>query len=173
MYPWIIYWEEQKKDKDLFVHKITHRSFLVPFLLFKLSLHTKMVQGFVLEFCKTSDWFYMLCFAKFFGHRSKTAHRVTFGVLVQRHFPCGKDISLPAWKVSFSIFEWNMRTPSHNARAVGQYSKQPIHKQKRYFCPSLIRFRTPTEHEINEEVEIILIDKLEFVSFPHYPFYWL
>ena len=34
--------------------------------------------------------------------------------------------------------------------------------RKRYFCRSLIRFRTPTEYEINKKVESILVDKLEF-----------
>ena len=37
-------------------------------------------EGFVLEFCKTSRLIYMLCFAKFFGHRSKTVHRTVLSL---------------------------------------------------------------------------------------------
>ena len=36
---------------------------------------------------------------------------------------------------------------------------------KTIFFRFALRFRAPTEHEINEEVEIILIDKLEFVCY--------
>ena len=34
--------------------------------------------------------------------------------------------------------------------------------RKRYYWCALLRFRTPTGYEINEKVESILIDKLEF-----------
>ena len=61
-------------------------------------------EGFVLEFCKTSDWIYMLCFAKFFGHRSKTTHCVVFSLRSnpivfsaqrKKHRFCG---AFPLWR---------------------------------------------------------------------------
>ena len=72
--------------------------------------------------------------AKFFGQHSKTITELQGFVLdldVQGHFSYEKDISLCAWKASFSIFEWNMRTPSHNAHVVGHDAKQPTHEQKK------------------------------------------
>ena len=55
-------------------------------------------EGFALEFFKTFHSVYLLCFEKFFGHRSKTTHRVVFSlrsnpyyILAQRkkHRNCG------------------------------------------------------------------------------------
>ncbi len=45
-----------------------------------LSLFVAEREGFVLEFCKTSGRVNMICFAKFFGHRSKTTHCVVFSL---------------------------------------------------------------------------------------------
>ena len=76
-------------------------------------------EGFVLEFCKTSDWIYMLCFAKFFGHRSKTAHCAVFSLrsnpiifsvtkkdstLLGAIFFCGGERGIPPLASRFVIY---------------------------------------------------------------------